>query len=276
MVRYTTGDLFEAQTEAIVNTVNTVGVMGKGIALQFKKRFPENYKQYRKACEWNEVKPGKLLVTQTDNLFFRYIVNFPTKTDWRKPSRYEYIEQGLEELTRFIKENDISSIALPPLGAGQGKLDWEKVRSIIDRYFSSLENVEVVVFEPQEKFAERDNKVAKRAKLTPIRALLLKSFDHYNKVDPSLNLLVTQKLSYFLQRLGEPLRLEFDKGHYGPYAPVLNKVLQEMNGVYLSYKAQQDKPSTRIRLLTGRSREVETEFQDLTDEQKKRYYELLQ
>jgi O-acetyl-ADP-ribose deacetylase (regulator of RNase III) len=267
MIRYTAGDLFDARTEAIVNTVNTIGVMGKGIALQFKQRFPENYEAYRNACEHNDLKVGQLLITQSSSLFFRYIVNFPTKTHWKYPSKYEYIENGLRELRAKIAELNIKSIAIPPLGAGNGKLDWDRVKPIIERYLSDLNEVEVVVYEPQAIFEARDARPTTTAKLTPIRAMLLSLFYRYERVDGSLNLLVTQKIAYFLQRFGEPLRLEYTKGWYGPYATNLNKVLQAINGTYIQYEAQYDKPATKVNICDGKLMDIQQELGKLTDEQ---------
>ncbi|MEZ4850826.1 MAG: macro domain-containing protein, partial [Bacteroidia bacterium] len=244
MIRYTTGDIFDAKTEAIINTVNTVGVMGKGIALQFKKRFPANFEQYRQACDAKNFHIGDLLITENNSLFFKYIINFPTKKHWRNPSQYSFIEAGLKALLEKVQELQIQSVAIPPLGAGNGKLEWEKVKSLIHTYLSQAPEVEWVIYEPQARFEQRDNSKKKQANLTPVRAMLLRAFADYEQVDASLNLLVSQKLAYFLQRFGEPLRLNYQKGWYGPYAPVLNKVLQAMNGIYIDYHAGKDKPDT--------------------------------
>lgn len=268
MITYTTGDLFEAQTEAIVNTVNTVGVMGKGIALQFKNRFPENYLTYKKACEQDLLKIGDLLITENNSLFFKYIINFPTKKHWRNPSKYEYVEKGLDTLIEELKIRNIKSVALPPLGAGNGKLEWEKVKVILNEKLKKLPEVEFIIFEPQARFEARDNIKKAAPNLTPIRAMLLDSFEHYNRIEDSLNLLVAQKLAYFLQRIGEPLRLEYSKGWYGPYARTLEKVLQTMNGSYLIYEAQINKPSNHITLVTDKRSEIERQLTALTVSQK--------
>jgi O-acetyl-ADP-ribose deacetylase (regulator of RNase III)/uncharacterized protein YwgA len=272
MIHYTKGDLFEAQTEAIINTVNTVGIMGKGIALQFKKRFPRNFYIYRKACEQKDLQIGNLLITQSNSLFFKYIINFPTKTHWRPPSKYEYVEKGLSTLVEKIIELNIKSIAIPPLGTGNGKLEWGKVKRLLEQHLSILEDVEIFVYEPQIQFMERDNikTVSSTAKLTPIRAMLLHLFHEYEKLDYSLNLLVTQKIAYFLQRFGEPMRLNYDKGWYGPYATNLNKVLQVLNGQYIEYKAQYNQPSTLISTYKNKLPEIISELKKLSDEQKNR------
>lgn len=268
MITYTTGDLFEAQTEAIVNTVNTVGIMGKGIALQFKQRFPDNYFIYKKACDQNLLKIGDLLITENNSLFFKYIINFPTKEHWRNPSKYEYVEKGLDALIEEIRKRNIKSVALPPLGAGNGKLDWEKVKEILNEKLIVLPEVDFIIFEPQARFEARDNIKKAADNLTPIRAMLLDSFEHYNRIEDSLNLLVAQKLAYFLQRIGEPLRLEYSKGWYGPYARTLEKVLQTMNGSYLVYEAQINKPSNPITLVPDKRSEIEKQLTALTISQK--------
>ena len=133
MIRYITGNILESNAKALINTVNTVGVMGKGIALQFKKAYHNNFKTYVEACKRNEIEIGKLLVTKDSNLNSgeKYIINFPTKKDWRKPSEYYFIESGLDDLIRVLNENKIDSVAIPPLGAGNGGREWEKGKKII-------------------------------------------------------------------------------------------------------------------------------------------------
>lgn len=148
MIRYITGNLLEAQAEALVNAVNTVGVMGKGIALQFRETFPDNYKAYLGATQRGDVKIGSMLITKTGNLNGpRYIVNFPTKEHWRNPSRIEYVEKGLIALQKTIKELAIQSIAVPALGCGNGKLNWEDVRPLIEQYLGDLHS-DVLVYTP--------------------------------------------------------------------------------------------------------------------------------
>lgn len=114
MIHYTQGNLLEANVDALVNTVNTVGVMGKGIALMFKERFPQNMQAYAKACKAGEVVTGRMFVTQTGELMGpRWIVNFPTKQHWRAKSQMEWVEDGLLDLRRFIVEHQVRSIAIP-------------------------------------------------------------------------------------------------------------------------------------------------------------------
>lgn len=153
MIRYTQGNLLEANVDALVNTVNTVGVMGKGIALMFKERFPKNMELYAKACKAGDVVIGKMFVTQTGELMgAKWIVNFPTKQDWRAKSKMKWVEDGLVDLRHFIIENKVGSIAIPPLGAGNGGLEWEAVKPKIEQALDDLEGVEIWVFEPTPKY----------------------------------------------------------------------------------------------------------------------------
>ena len=151
MIRFVTGNLFEAQTEALVNTVNTVGVMGKGIALQFKNAFPHNYKVYAEMCKRKDLAPGKLLAVWDSHKLMgkRLVINFPTKSHWKEPSEYSYVTDGLVALRELILEQKISGVAIPALGCGNGGLDWNIVKSLIEEHLSGLES-EIVVFEPND------------------------------------------------------------------------------------------------------------------------------
>jgi O-acetyl-ADP-ribose deacetylase (regulator of RNase III) len=161
MILYTTGNLLEADADALVNTVNCVGVMGKGIALQFKQAFPENYEKYRLACEHGEVKPGRMFVFATGNLMgTKFIINFPTKKHWKGKSKIEDVDNGLDALAEVIRANGIKRVAVPPLGCGNGGLDWGVVRKLIQRKLGELEGVEVLVYEPAGAPANREMKIA--------------------------------------------------------------------------------------------------------------------
>src|SRR5579872_1797541 len=172
MMRFVQGDLLEARVEALVNTVNTVGVMGKGIALMFKEAFPENFRAYHDACKHKEVRIGHMFVTETHAFEGpRWIVNFPTKKHWRHPSKLDWVIEGLKDLRRVIQEHKMRSVALPPLGSGNGGLDWPQVRQEIQNILGDLKDVDIHVYEPTEKYQN----VAKRTgveKLTPARALI--------------------------------------------------------------------------------------------------------
>jgi O-acetyl-ADP-ribose deacetylase (regulator of RNase III) len=268
MIHFKKGNILEANVEALVNTVNTVGIMGKGIALAFKKEFPENYKLYKKACDNNELKIGDLLVTQTGRTIPKYIINFPTKQHWRNTSKIEYIEKGMERLVEVIKEKDIQSIAIPPLGCGNGGLNWKNVKPVIVKGLESVKNsTEIILYEPG--FNNQSNQTKKDIKLTPARAMLLSALNSYKILGYSINLLVAQKLAYFIQRLGEPLNLEYEKGYYGPYSHRLQHLLKHLNGYYMHFKHEKTTPGTTIKL--DHLQEVE-EYKNnkLTKKQKER------
>jgi O-acetyl-ADP-ribose deacetylase (regulator of RNase III) len=239
MVRFTQGNLLEAETEALVNTVNTVGVMGKGIALMFKEAFPENFKAYERAAKEGELQVGHMFVTERRQLLGpKWIINFPTKEHWRYPSKMEWIEQGLQDLKRVISDRGIRSVALPPLGSGNGRLEWNEVRPRIEAALGALDNVDVIVYEPTPKYQN----VAKREgvqKLTPARALVAELVRRYWILGIECSLLEIQKLAYFLERnlaklnLANPLNLQFKADKYGPYAPRLIHLLNALDGSYL-------------------------------------------
>ena len=149
MIQYTQGDLLQSEAEAWVNAVNTVGVMGKGIALQFKQTFPHNFERYAAACKGNALAPGQLLAVWDTHphLGRKLIVNFPTKVHWRNPSRYEYIEQGLVALADLLTEPAVSSIAIPPLGCGYGGLAWPRVRAMLEEHLAALPS-RILIYEP--------------------------------------------------------------------------------------------------------------------------------
>jgi len=237
MITFTQGNLLETRAEALVNTVNTVGVMGKGIALMFKERFGENYRLYAAACKAGEVHTGKMFITQVSELGGpRWIVNFPTKQHWRGNSRMEWITEGLQDLRRFLVENEVQSIAIPPLGAGNGGLDWAEVRPRIETALAGLDT-EIVVFEPIRKYQN----VAKRSgveKLTPARALIAELVRRYWVLGMECSMLEIQKLAWFLERNVEraglaPLDLRFVAHRYGPYADRLRHLLEGLDGSYL-------------------------------------------
>jgi len=268
MIKYTTGDIIKANTEAIVNTVNTVGVMGKGIALAFKKAFPDNYKIYKQVCKDKEFSIGDLLLTNTGQLIPKYIINFPTKKHWRGRSKIEFVEIGMQELIKEINLKEIKSIAIPPLGCGNGGLDWNDVKPIILKNLESIgRKIEVVIYEPG--FNNQIIKSKKQTKLTPARAMLLTALKDYQILGYSINLLVIQKIAYFLQRFGEPLNLQYEKGHYGPYSHRLQHLAKYLNGYYLNFKHEETKPSTLVYLNNLDKVELYNQG-NLTDEQKKR------
>jgi O-acetyl-ADP-ribose deacetylase (regulator of RNase III) len=235
MINYVTGNLLEAEAEALVNTVNTVGVMGKGIALQFRQAYPENYEAYRKACKHKEVQPGHMFVYRTGKLTNpRFIINFPTKRHWKGKARLEDIEVGLHDLIEVIKQERISSIAVPPLGCGNGGLNWDVVRERIVTAFEVIPDVSVLLYAPEGAPKAETMRVAtKRPKMTAGRAAILGLLRNYALPGYRLTMLEIQKLAYFLQVAGEPLKLNFVKGRYGPYTETLHHVLQRIEGHFI-------------------------------------------
>jgi len=236
----TKGDLLQqSDVDAIVNTVNCVGVMGKGIALQFKKKWPANFKAYAAACKLGEVRPGRMFVYDTGSLATpKYIINFPTKDHWRGKSHIEFIQDGLIDLIRVIKQLKIRSIALPPLGCGNGGLGWTEVKSLIEDAFTELNvelpEVEIRLFSPSWTPQAKDIAVkTQRPKMTAGRAAILKVLDTYRVLNYGLSKIEVQKLAYFLQEAGENLRLNFVKHHYGPYADQLRHALDRMDGHFV-------------------------------------------
>ena len=266
MIEYKTGDILTEAAEAIVNTVNCVGVMGRGIALQFKKAFPDNFKAYAAACKREEVRPGSMFVFETGQLANpRFVINFPTKRHWRGKSRIEDIDTGLAALVEEIRTRNIRSIALPPLGSGLGGLDWAEVRLRIEAAFAGMSDLKVVVFEPggapSGKMAKRSSEVPK---MTPGRAALVGLMHRYlsGLLDPFLTLLEVHKLTYFLQAANEPLRLTFTKGPYGPYAENLRHVLDAIEGHLVSgYADGGDAPDKQIKLVPGAIEDAEAFLQ---------------
>ena len=258
MIHYITGNLLESDAEALVNTVNTVGVMGKGIALQFKNTFPNNYKKYSEACKNKELEIGQLLITEENILSGKKIViNFPTKTNWRLPSEYKYIEAGLEELVKVIKEKSIKSIAIPPLGAGNGGLDWNKVKSILEKYLSQTE-AEVFIYEPNATIKEVLKK--ERVKLTPARAMLLSVLFDLAKNGEFVSEFASEKIAYFLQQFGanEAFKLDFKKSFYGPYSGKVKHVLYYLNGSYImGYSSKDKKPFEELGIVMESEKEVD-------------------
>ena len=256
MIENKTGDIFGADVEALVNSVNCVGVMGRGIALQFKNMFPENFKAYAKACKRDEVKPGRMFVYESGTMTNpRYIINFPTKRHWRGKSRIEDIDAGLDALVREIRKRNIRSIAIPPLGSSLGGLNWTGVRPRIETALEGLDDLNVMLFEPGGGPADdRPNRSTKVPKMTPGRAALIGLMDRYLRglLDPFVTLLEVHKLMYFMQKAGEPLNLGFKKGRYGPYAEKLRYVLRSLEGHLISgYRDGGDAPGKQLKLVPG-------------------------
>ena len=257
MIEFKVGDILAEDVEALVNTVNCVGVMGRGVALQFKRAFPDNFRAYAERCKRKEMRPGEVFVFEAANLGNpRYIINFPTKRHWRGKSRLEDIESGLKSLVGTIEKRGIRSVALPPLGSGLGGLNWHReIRPLLARYLAELTDVDVVVFEPgggpEDRRANRSTDVPA---MTPARAMLVVLMDRYIRVllDPEITLLEVHKLMYFMQVAGEPLKLRFVKGVYGPYAENLRHQLNALEGHFISgYYDGGDGPGKPLELVPG-------------------------
>jgi O-acetyl-ADP-ribose deacetylase (regulator of RNase III) len=265
MIEITQGNLLKAPAEALVNTVNTVGVMGKGIALQFRQAFPEMYRTYEKACKDGDLHLGQVQVFDLGGLVGgpRWIINFPTKGHWRAASRLADVENGLADLVAKVRKLGIHSIAIPPLGCGNGGLDWSEVRPRIEEAFAPLTEVHVLIYEPAgaPKSAVMPNRTV-RPKLTLGQAALVGLMNRYLKglLDPFVSLLEIHKLMYFFKASGEDLpKLTFEKQLYGPYSPVLRHLLVRMEKHLTSgFGEGTDKPTTPIELLPGAVESAET------------------
>lgn len=245
------GNLLAADVDALVNPVNTEGVMGKGLALQFKKAFPDAFASYERACKDGEVKTGRMHVVHR-LAAPRFIINFPTKKHWRAPSRLEYIRDGLDDLVTQIEQLGIASIAIPPLGCGNGGLNWSQVKPLIEATFASS-SVRVLLFEPADA-PPPDQMIDRTTKppMTAARAAVLALMGRYTSTgyDYRLSLVEVQKLAYFLQCAGEALRLEYKAHHFGPYADNLRKALRNLEGHYTRGVGDgKNSPETPLELL---------------------------
>ena len=261
MLEFTHGDILSADAEALVNTVNCVGIMGRGVALQFRKAYPVNYAQYKAVCDRQELEPGKVFTYTQESLTNpHYIINFPTKVHWKGKSRLDYIEKGLEALIAEVKRLDIRSIALPPLGCGLGGLNWADVRPRIEAAFAALPGVHVLLYEPGGAPAPAVMvKDTQSPRMTLSRAVLIELAQEYlsGLMDVSISLLEIHKLMYFMQEGGEPLKLRYAKAPYGPYAENLRHALSAMEGHFITgYGDGQDDPRRQIEIVPSAEKEA--------------------
>lgn len=266
MIELTKGNLLEADADALVNTVNCVGVMGKGIALQFKQAFPYNFSLYQKACKRQEVAPGAMFVVPVNETIGpKFIINFPTKRHWKQPSFLEDIERGLFDLTEKIKELGIGSVAVPPLGCGNGGLDWSVVEPLMRQHLEGLTNVRILLYAPEGAPHVNAVKVSTaRPKMTLGRALLIRLLEPYHSIGHLVTMREIQKLAYLLQYAGGPLKLKYEKDKFGPYADKLNHALQSMQGHYIKgYGDRSNK--AQLELLPGAVEEAHGFLQDYPD-----------
>jgi O-acetyl-ADP-ribose deacetylase (regulator of RNase III) len=267
MIEYVTGNILTSGAEALVNTVNCVGVMGRGIALQFKNAFPENYKAYVRACELEQVQPGHMFIFENNRLHEpKYIINFPTKRHWKGKSRLNDIDSGLTALKQEIQKRGIRSIAIPPLGSGLGGLNWNDVKSRIDAALRDLTDVRVIVYEPNGAPAPQKMASSKNVpRMTAGRAALVVLVERYlsGLLDPFVTLLEVHKLMYFMQEAGEPLKLQFAQGNYGPYAENLRHVLKQIEGHLISgYADGGDAPGKQLEVVPGAAQDAREFLKD--------------
>lgn len=261
MIQYVKGNLLESKAEALVNTVNTVGVMGKGIALQFREAFPENYRVYRKVCRDKKLHIGELLIVEDSNLIsgHKLIVNFPTKTHWKLPSEYSYIAQGLTALRKEIINRKIRSIAIPPLGSHNGGLDWLYVKRMIETTLEGLD-CDIMLYEPSNVIIERMK--SERVKMTPARAMLLQMLINLNINGEFASVFAAEKLIYFMQRFGAKsyFKIDFQPYYYGPYSGgKVAHVLYRMNGSYIKgMGGMENRPFDYIWLIDGAGQDAMT------------------
>lgn len=244
MIKLTQGDILKTDAEALVNTVNCVGVMGRGIALQFKKAFPDNFKAYATACKAHQVQPGKMFVHNLNRLYNpRFIINFPTKRHWKNQSRIEDIQAGLSDLITVIEQQNIREIAIPPLGCGLGGLNWQDVKPLITQAFQAVPEVNVLLFEPAgAPQAAAMIRQGTAPKMTLGRAALLGLMRRYLSavMDPAITLLELHKLMYFMQEAGEPLRLTYQKRFMAPMPKICATFSTTLRGTLSVAMAMQE------------------------------------
>lgn len=224
--------MFDEPTEAIVNTVNCVGVMGKGVALEFKHRWPENFKAYKRVCADKALSPGEMFIFDNNDFLdsekHRFLINFPTKQHWRSQSKIEYVKDGLVDFVNQIRRLGIKSVALPPLGCGNGGLEWSDVRPLIEEAVSVLPEVQFVIFGPAQQAAHPEQADVP-SDLTTGRASMMVAFAELEKYfGGHLTRLTAQKVAYFLQVLGINFGLKFTKNQYGPYSEALHQAFKAM------------------------------------------------
>lgn len=272
MINLTKGNILKSDAEALVNTVNCVGVMGKGIAHQFKQKYPDNFTAYNRACKAGEVETGTMNVFETGMMLGpKYIINFPTKRHWKGNSKIEYIEDGMTALIEEIERLGITSIAVPPLGCGNGGLEWSEVHPIIEKAFHALPNVDVRLYPP---LGAPDSDAmpveTKTPAMTRTRAVIVKLIEKYGVPGYRLSMLEIQKLAYFMQISGEDLKLEFSKGKFGPYSEKLNYPLQRIEGHFTrGYGDRSRSGRSQIHLIPGAVEDADRFLENHPDIQKR-------
>lgn len=254
-IRYKTGDMFEQPAEAIVNTVNCVGVMGKGVALEFKRRWPENFRAYKRLCDAGELAPGKLFIFENSDILgeanHRFLINFPTKQHWRAQSKIEYIESGLDAFVNEVRRLRIKSVALPPLGCGNGGLEWTDVRRLIEQKLAPLDDVCFTVFAPASEITPLPEQHGIPSDLTVGRATMMVVFAELEKFfGGHLTRLTAQKLAYFMQVTSHDFGLRFDKRQFGPYSEDLHRAFKSMEAMHYITGYSGDDPKVVVTQAT--------------------------
>lgn len=234
MITVMVGDIFESKAQTLVNTVNCVGVMGKGIALEFKKRFPEMFEHYVSRCNAKKVRLGRPYLYKT--LFPPWILNFPTKDHWRSVSRLDDIVQGLRYLQQHFQEWGIKSLAVPPLGCGHGQLEWRVVGPTMYRYLKAM-GIPVEIYAPYGTphkelelsfLAKNQNSTSKRRATQKVGPAWVAVVDILNRIEEEpfrwpVGRTTFQKIAYFATESGIPTGLKYQRGSYGPHAASLKE-----------------------------------------------------
>lgn len=268
MINLVTGNLLKDSVDALVNTVNTKGIMGKGIALQFKQAYPDMFKKYEFDCKHGDVRLGKVHIYDNGALADgpRWIINFPTKDHWKSKSKINDIEAGLIDLAKQIEILGIRSIAIPPLGCGLGGLRWSEVYSLIETYLGGIKDVDIHVYPPSGAPEAKSVVIkTKKPNMTKSTAALILLIEKYlsGQLSPFISLLEIHKLMYFLQNSGEDLKLNFEAKPYGPYAKNLRHIFIRVDGHYLEgYGDGYDGPQKPLNLKPGAIEEAEEFLQN--------------
>lgn len=224
MIRFVVDDILESKASCLVNTVNCEGFMGKGIAYQFKQKFPDNEKYYKTVCQKGEMQIGRILLFKEKD---KIIANFPTKNRWREKSEYTFIETGLDDLQEKILTNKIDSVAMPPLGCGNGGLLWDKVKAIILEKLNNM-NSEIIVYEPSKSYS---NQKANVPKITVSHILLMRLKMRLVK----FNKMRIQKACFFLNIFSNSDYFRFEEYKFGPYShsiDIISNQIRDFQNVY--------------------------------------------
>jgi O-acetyl-ADP-ribose deacetylase (regulator of RNase III) len=254
-ITYTKGDMFKADADAIVNTVNCVGVMGKGVALIFKNKWPKNFKAYKAECDAKRLRPGKMFIYENGDMLNnerpRFLINFPTKDHWRGKSKMSFIEDGLDDFVLQVQKLDIRTVALPPLGCGNGGLPWKDVKTVIERKLADIQDIEFIVYAPKEESLLPEHEDFPADPMTFERALLIHTIGDFEKYfGGHLTRISLQKIVYFMQELGFDYGMKFARNNHGPYSERLKDIFKVMERKKFIHGFI-EKPETGITVTKG-------------------------